>query len=166
MTRLRTSNGKSLRRRTVLSAGSVTLALPASAGARTQWLITAEEIEEANKMTSGPARSAAPSEGPSTGAPAINILMPSEGGRIVAPVDFDVRFVPVPPSQIDPTSVKIIYSGWLDITKRIREFGGQVDVNGIALSKAPLKPDNYSVTIVVGDNTGRTRRRTVRFSVV
>jgi len=159
------SDATSLPRRRVVFAGTAALALPfsAPAGANTGWLITAEEIEAARKnQTYG----AAPSEDDRSGAPAISILLPGEGGRILSPVDFDVRFVPVPPTQIDPASIKIIYSGWLDITGRIREFGGLVDARGISLSKAPLKPDTYGVTIVVADNSRRAARRTVRFTVV
>ncbi len=98
--------------------------------------------------------------------PSVLVFKPAESGQVVSPVDFDIRFVPVPPASINPSSVKIIYSGLFDITDRIREFGGKIDAAGIVLSKAPLKPDAYRVTIAVTDSVGRTTRRAVRFTVL
>jgi hypothetical protein len=121
------------------------------------------EIEAARKASQG-SPSAAMDAKPS--APSISILKPVESGQIIAPVDFDVRFAPVPPAHIDPSSIKVIYSGLFDITNRIREFGGKVDASGILLSKAPLKPDVYRVTVAVADSAGRMARQAVRFTVI
>jgi hypothetical protein len=121
------------------------------------------EIEAAKKASQG-SPTAAKDAKPS--APSISILKPVENGQILAPVDFDIRFVPVPPAHIDPSSIKVIYSGLFDITNRIREFGGKVDASGIVLSKAPLKPDVYRVTVAVADSAGRMARQAVRFTVI
>lgn len=98
--------------------------------------------------------------------PAIQIVLPVAGHRIVSPVDFDVRFSTKPPAAIEPTSIKLLY-GFLgiDITKRFREFGGDITAAGIALNKAPLQPDNYLVTIQVANTAKVTVRKSVRFTV-
>jgi hypothetical protein len=84
----------------------------------------------------------------------------------ISPVDFDIRFQTKPPAAIDPTSIRVLYGFLrLDITSRIKEFGGEISARGITLIKAPLQPDSYLVTIEVANSQGRKTRRTVRFDV-
>ena len=184
------------RRELLLAAASaLTVSFSIPAVGKAEWLITADEIEAARKALhrfpsavdgggSEPARKAlresnedeatkrtlqgAPSsaEDAKLSGPSVLVLKPAENGQIKSPVDFDIRFVPVAPAFINPSSIKIIYSGLFDITDRIREFGGKIDAAGILLSKAPLKPDAYRVTIAVTDSAGRTTRRAVRFTVL
>ena len=153
------------RRQQLVRAGSaiVLFAVMPAAFAKSDWLISEDEIATAKKAKDYGAPDKP--EGPSSGAPAIVINKPTEGGSIRAPVDFDVRFAPVSPAQIDVGSIRILYSNWLDITSRIREHGGRIDAQGIFLANAPLKPDTYKVTIVVADTTRRTTRRAVMFTV-
>lgn len=99
-------------------------------------------------------------------APSILFVKPVQDAKVPGPVDFEVRFTPVSPARIEPSSVKVIYSGLFDITNRIREFGGRIDADGIVLSKAPLKPDTYRVAIAVTDSAGRSARQAVQFTVL
>lgn len=178
------------------AASALTLSFSIPALGRAEWLIRESEIEAARKTlqrspsavdgdeseaarkalreSSGAAKAdeieklRAPNsadDGKHSG-PSVLVYKPVESGQIKSPVDFDIRFVPVPPASINPSSVKIIYSGLFDITDRIREFGGKIDASGIVLSKAPLKPDAYRVTIAVTDSAGRTTRQAVRFTVL
>lgn len=121
-----------------------------------------DEIAATRKSLQGAPSSA---EDAKPSGPSVLVLKPAENGQIKSPVDFDIRFVPVAPASINPSSVKIIYSGLFDITDRIRQYGGKIDAGGILLSKAPLKPDSYRVTIAVTDSAGRTTRQAVRFTV-
>jgi hypothetical protein len=99
-------------------------------------------------------------------APSILFVKPVQNDKVRGPVDFEVRFIPVSPARIEPSSVKVIYSGLFDITNRIREFGGRIDADGIVLFRAPLRPDTYRVAIAVADSTGRSARQTVQFTVL
>jgi hypothetical protein len=183
------------RRDLLLAASALTLSFSVPALGKAEWLITADEIEAARKALHqsqsavdgdesevprkalqqsdeiGPTKKTlqgAPSsaEDAKPSGPSVLVLKPIENGQIKSPVDFDIRFVPVAPASINPSSIKIIYSGLFDITDRIREYGGKIDAAGIVLSKAPLKPDAYRVTIAVTDSAGRTTRRAVRFTVL
>lgn len=178
------------------AASALTLSFSVPALGRAEWLITANEIEAARKaLQRSPSavdgddseaatkalrepssaaeaneieklRAPSSAEDSKHSGPSVLVYKPVESGQIKSPVDFDIRFVAVPPASINPSSVKIIYSGLFDITDRIREFGGKIDASGIVLSKAPLKPDAYRVTIAVTDSAGRTTRQAVRFTVL
>jgi hypothetical protein len=179
------------------AASALTVSSIGPAFGKSEWLITAEEIEAAKKLlqassgtladdkaeiakkaldapnansTEAAKRQSQGSPGadkdakPST--PAIVFIKPAQSGKVPAPVDFEVRFIPVAPARIELSSVKVIYSGLVDITNRIREFGGKIDANGIVLSKAPLKPDVYRVAVAVTDSAGKSARQTVQFTVL
>lgn len=177
------------------AAAALTVSSVGPAFGRAEWLVTAEEIATAKKILQGSSGTPADDKsGPATqaldtprgndaarqqsqgslsadkdarpSAPAILFVKPVQDARVPGPVDFEVRFIPVSPARIEPSSVKVIYSGLFDITDRIREFGGRIDADGIVLSKAPLKPDTYRVAIAVTDNTGRSARQTVQFTVL
>jgi hypothetical protein len=168
------------RRELLLAAASaLTVSFSIPAAGKAEWLITADEIEAVRKaLHRSPSKESdeteatrstlqgAPSSDAKPSGPSVLVLKPAENGQIKSPVDFDIRFVPVPPASINPSSVKIIYSGLFDITDRIRDYGGKIDAAGIVLAKAPLKPDSYRVTISVTDSAGRTTRQAVRFTVL
>lgn len=162
-----------------------------------EWLVTAEEIATAKRISQGSSGtladkkpglarqtmdppgandteaarqqsqgSLAADKDTKPSAPSIQFVKPVQNSKVPGPVDFEVRFMPAAPARIEPSSVKVIYSGLFDITDRIREFGGKIDANGIVLSKAPLKPDTYRVAIAVTDSAGRSARQTVQFTVL
>jgi len=179
------------------AVSALTVSSAGKAFGKSEWLITADEIEAAKRLREAPSSTQADDkaeierqalDAPNAGdreaagrqshgapgtdknakssAPAILFLKPAQSGKVPAPVDFEVRFIPVAPARIEPSSVKVIYSGLFDITDRIREFGGKIDAHGIALSKAPLKPDVYRVAVVVADSAGNSARQTVQFTVL
>lgn len=179
------------------AAAALTASSIGAAFGKSGWLVTAEEIATAKRISQGssgtpaddkpglarqamdpprstdteaakqpPQGSLAADKDAKPSAPAIQFVKPVQDSKVPGPVDFEVRFTPVAPARIEPSSVKVIYSGLFDITDRIREFGGKIDANGIVLSKAPLKPDTYRVAIAVTDSAGRSARQTVQFTVL
>lgn len=151
-----------------LAFGAGAIGLPlgewcGSARANERWLISPEERQASlNASSSGGATIAKTA----TTDPAVDIVSPKEGEKIVSPVDFDVRFRTSPPAVIDPSSIRVLYGYLLiDITKRIVDFGGTITANGITLPKAPLQPDTYRVTVEVANSLKHRTRSTVSFRV-
>jgi hypothetical protein len=156
-------------RRTVLPSLATAVALnfgSARVGeAQQRWLIASDERTASAKAAKTP-RAGIKSDDVTGNDPVVEILLPKNGDRIISPVDFDIRFQTKPPAAIDPTSIRVLYGFLrLDITSRIKEFGGEISARGITLIKAPLQPDSYLVTIEVANSQGRKTRRTVRFDV-
>lgn len=134
-----------------------------AAWAQQQWLISPQERAASAAASSNAPRVATANE---VTDPVVEIILPRDSAKIVAPVDFDVRFRTNPPAVIDPSSIRVLY-GFLrvDITRRIKEFGGDISAQGIKLAKAPLQPDSYTVTVEVANSQNRKATRTVRFNV-
>ncbi|OJU33976.1 MAG: hypothetical protein BGN99_28160 [Alphaproteobacteria bacterium 65-37] len=162
-----------LRRATVwrgalaMFTGTLLGSLRDGAIAQQRWFITPDERAASAKASELPRAGKGITADDVTGSdPVVEIVLPREGEKIISPVDFDVRFRTSPPAVIDPTSVRVLYGFMrVDITSRIKEFGGEISAQGIKLVKAPLQPDSYTVTVEVANSQNRKARRTVRFNV-
>ncbi len=155
--------------RGIVSAGGLMAVCPllfrSSAHAQERWLITPEEREASASAAKRGTRGFAV-EDTKGDDPTVEILAPRQDERIVAPVDFNVRFYTRPPASIVLRSIKILYGSLgINITSRIVQYGGQITAEGITLNKAPLQPDTYRITVEVANTERRVARKTVQFQV-
>jgi hypothetical protein len=101
--------------------------------------------------------------------PRIIIRSPNINGAdkptIHAPIKLDVEFAPIDGSQVDMSSLRIIYLKlWgIDITDRIRPY---LTKDGIYAENADLPAGEHAIEIDIKDNLGRMTKVTLTFTVV
>ncbi len=84
---------------------------------------------------------------------------------IHVPLKLDVGFTPTDGTEVDMSSLKVIYLKlWgIDITDRIRPY---ITKDGIYAENADLPPGEHAIEIDIKDNLGRTTKATMAFVVV
>jgi hypothetical protein len=98
--------------------------------------------------------------------PQIQILAPSLGKPLSAPIDIDLQFVPAGATAIRPETFRVCYMGFLtiDITKRITDHI-TVSPQGLHVSGAQLPQGHHHLMMLIADSQGRMGRREAVFDI-
>jgi hypothetical protein len=167
-------------------AASSSLLLPRMARAGTE-LFSAQDVDAWNKALPqaaptfktrelGGTRGVDADTGPSChsipkadvpAAPTINIVSPSLGKPLAAPLDIDVKFVATDGDSIQPNTFKVCYLArfmTIDITDKIVD---KVTVlpDGLHVPGAQLPSGHHHLMMLIGDKGGHVGRREAIFDI-
>jgi hypothetical protein len=99
--------------------------------------------------------------------PQIRIVAPILEKPLIAPIDIELKFVPVGSTPIRPETLRVCYLGSvaMDITKRITDRV-TVSENGLRVTGAQLPHGHHRLLLLVADQRGRLARREAAFNVL
>ncbi len=98
--------------------------------------------------------------------PQIIINTPTLTQGLQAPIAIDIEFKAFEGTQIDPSSLKVLY-GWLslDITDRIKQHA-EITLSGLTANNVSLPTGEHTITIEISDSKKRMTQKEVTFEVI
>jgi hypothetical protein len=99
--------------------------------------------------------------------PQIKIVAPVLEKPLIAPIDIELKFVPVGSTHIRPETFRVCYLGLvsMDITKRITDRV-TVTEQGLRVTGAQLPHGHHRLVLLIADQRGRLARREAVFNVL
>jgi hypothetical protein len=97
--------------------------------------------------------------------PLIELLAPDLKAPIVSPASIQLKFLPIQPAQVVPSSFRVLYGSFqVDITNRLLPFAEVTD-HGVNVKQAKLPSGSHKMTLQVTDSAGRQGFKTIEFEV-